>query len=87
MARKKAATATVDAPQIPLEELIKRLLERLDNQAASAEEVRMLRALEILERLGTPEARQLLQMLASGAPGASLTQEAAEALKRLTKKP
>jgi hypothetical protein len=28
MARKKAATATVDAPQIPLEELIKRLLER-----------------------------------------------------------
>jgi RNA polymerase primary sigma factor len=28
MARKKAATATVDAPQIPLEELIRKLLER-----------------------------------------------------------
>jgi RNA polymerase primary sigma factor len=28
MARKKSATATVDAPQVPLEELIKKLIEK-----------------------------------------------------------
>ena len=49
---------------------LKRLLDRLDNQAASADEVRVVRALEILERLGTPEARELLQVLAGGAPEA-----------------
>src|SRR5581483_10256059 len=34
MARKKAATATVEAPQLPLEELIKKLIERGKKRAS-----------------------------------------------------
>jgi hypothetical protein len=36
-----------------------------------------------LERIGTPEARQLLKRLATGAPGARLTREAKASLERL----
>jgi hypothetical protein len=37
---------------------------------------------EVLESLGTPEARQVLQTLARGAAEARLTREARAALKR-----
>jgi WD40 repeat protein len=42
-----------------------------------------LRAIAILEWMGTPEARALLRVLAEGAPDARLTVEARAALKRL----
>jgi hypothetical protein len=45
--------------------------------------LRGVRAVEVLERAGTPEARQLLAALAGGAPGALLTREAAASLQRL----
>ena len=41
------------------------------------------RAVEVLEGLGTPEAKKLLEELARGAPGAALTRDADAALKRL----
>jgi hypothetical protein len=41
------------------------------------------RAVEVLERIGTPAARQVLQALADGAPGAMLTMEAKDAQLRL----
>jgi hypothetical protein len=49
--------------------------------------LRELRALEVLERLGTPEARQVLKALADGAPAARLTREARSALDRLARQP
>jgi hypothetical protein len=42
-----------------------------------------LRAIEVLERIGTPEARDVLQILAKGAAGGLLTQEAQASLQRL----
>jgi WD40 repeat protein len=53
----------------------------------SPEEVRALRAVEALERIGTREARQELSALAQGAPEAHLTQEAKAVLERLTRRP
>jgi RNA polymerase sigma factor (sigma-70 family) len=47
--------------------------------------LRQVRAVEVLEKMGTPPARQLLQRLAVGAPVARLTKEAAAALGRLGK--
>jgi hypothetical protein len=49
----------------------------------SPEDVRRYRALEVLEKVNTPEARQLLQALARGAEGARLTHEAKTILERL----
>jgi WD40 repeat protein len=63
---------------------IEELLERLEpgQTTPSADAVRQSRAIEVLELLGTPEARDILGSLAKGAPG-KLTTEATLALKHL----
>jgi hypothetical protein len=48
--------------------------------------LRGVRAVEVLERVGTAEAQQVLQELAKGAPEARLTQEAKTSLERLAKR-
>ncbi len=45
--------------------------------------LRTLRCIQVLEQIGTPEARQLLRMLTTGAPAARETREAREALERM----
>ena len=47
---------------------------------------RTVRAVDLLEALGTPEARALLESLAGGVPGAFLTDEARAALRRLDRR-
>jgi RNA polymerase sigma factor (sigma-70 family) len=64
---------------------IQRLLEDLAAPLAAPESLRLVRAVELLERLGTAAARDLLQKLATGAPAARLTQESQAALQRLGK--
>lgn len=65
----------------------KRRLDELRQQTGGivlqGERLRTHRAVEILERIGTAEARRLLQALADGAPGAQLTTTAHAALKRM----
>jgi hypothetical protein len=59
------------------------LLEKLAEAGTSPEWLRTVRALEALERAGTPEARQVLEALARGTPEARLTREAKATLERL----
>jgi RNA polymerase sigma factor (sigma-70 family) len=54
---------------------------------SSPELVRAVRAVELLERLATPEARELLTVLGRGAADARLTREAAASLNRLNARP
>jgi hypothetical protein len=61
---------------------VERLLKKMVGQTGG-EPVRELRVVETLELAGGPEARQVLQTLAAGAPEARLTREARAALKRL----
>jgi WD40 repeat protein len=61
---------------------VKRLLEKLE-PTASPENLRVLRALEVLEHIGTAEARRVLERLADGTPEARLTREAKASLARL----
>ena len=70
-------------PSLEVRRRIDRLLEKLESAAPSPEQLRLLRALEVLEHIGTPEARELLRTLAKGASGARLTQEAKASLDRL----
>jgi hypothetical protein len=63
---------------------IETLLQRLDGPITSGETLRRLRAVEVLEHIGSPEARRVLRTLAEGAPEAILTREAKAALDRLS---
>jgi hypothetical protein len=75
----------------PSAEVRRRLDALLEKEAREAREpspdrLRALRAVEILERIGTPEAQQALRLLAAGAPGARLTREAKASLERLARR-
>jgi WD40 repeat protein len=53
----------------------------------SAEELRRAHAVEVLERIGSPDAKKLLNHMAQGAPGAKSTQDAHAALHRFPDRP
>jgi hypothetical protein len=70
----------------------KRIESILENRAGAGsangtEDLRARRALAVLERVGTAEAKALLRKLAGGASDAPLTQEAKRALDRLNRRP
>jgi WD40 repeat protein len=80
-ALKKALAA---APSAEVRRALEDLLDRLkDKGGPPSELVRPLRAVEVLEDLGTPEARKLLENLARGRAEAPLTEAARAALARL----
>ena len=65
---------------------IERLLaqaERATRPFGTPDRLREWRALEVLERIRTPAAVELLQTLATGAPDSPLTVHAAEVLARM----
>jgi hypothetical protein len=74
-------------PALETRRRAEQLLEKLTALTLSPEQLRLVRALEVLERAGTAEARQVLAALARGAPGALATREAQAALRRLNGRP
>jgi DNA-binding beta-propeller fold protein YncE len=72
-------------PTIETRKRAEELLEKLTGGNLTTEQLRTVRAVEALERMATPEARQLLQTLAQGAPGALTTRQAQAALDRLAR--
>jgi RNA polymerase sigma factor (sigma-70 family) len=68
---------------------LEQLLEKQERQrwSPSPEGLQVRRAVEVLERAGTLEARRVLEALAAGAPEARLTQDARGALARLSRRP
>jgi hypothetical protein len=86
LARPALEEALKKRPSVEMQRRIEELLGRLKpGQKLSADDLRRLRAVEVLEDLGTPEAKRLLEELAKGAPGAALTRDAEAALTRLGK--
>jgi RNA polymerase sigma factor (sigma-70 family) len=63
-----------------------RRIEALLSSVEGRQKLEMLRGVEVLERLGTAEARELLETLARGTPGARLTREASAAAERLARR-
>ncbi len=70
----RATLAAQPSPEV--RRRVEELLEKLEAPRKASRLLRDLRAVEMLERMGTPEARQLLETLARGAPAARLTREA-----------
>jgi WD40 repeat protein len=72
-------------PGVPVEtrRRVELLLARLERFTPPAAQLRELRALAVLEYLGTPQARAVVEALAAGAPETRLTQQARATLERL----
>jgi HEAT repeat protein len=78
----RKALASKPAPEVRrrIESILKK------SRTLSPETLLVVRAVEVLENIGTPEARELLKSLADGVPEAVLTQEAKASLERLAEK-
>jgi hypothetical protein len=74
--------ALANPPSPEVRRRIEKLLTLLSDQGLSGESLQAVRVVESLEHIATPEARQLLEKLAAGAPEARLTHEAKAALER-----
>ncbi|MBY0231810.1 MAG: PQQ-like beta-propeller repeat protein [Gemmataceae bacterium] len=74
--------AAIEGATIETRMRLERVLKPLDGRTSDPAWLRQVRAVEVLERLGTKEARTVLERLSKGAPGAALTEEAKAALGR-----
>jgi WD40 repeat protein len=74
-------------PSLEVRKQVDMLLERIHSGQRSPHALRESRALEVLECLATPDAKRLLEKLATGVPESRLTQEAKEAIERLASRP
>jgi hypothetical protein len=75
-------------PSLEVQRRIEKILDRLkDRLAWPQERLRLLRTVEILEKIGTPEARRGLEDLARRAADVELKQEAKASLERLARRP
>jgi hypothetical protein len=77
--------APASRPSAELRRRAEELLEVLATRALLPERQRQLRGVEVLEAVGTPQARKTLEKLAAGPADAWLTQEAGRALERLAR--
>jgi hypothetical protein len=75
--------ALEDDPPLERRRRLEDLLRRVETERLLAEELRVWRAIEVLERIGTSEARRVLEALAGGAAEALPTTAARAALDRL----
>jgi RNA polymerase sigma factor (sigma-70 family) len=80
-----ALRAALDkAPNLESRRRLEQLLEKLEGLGSHGEPLRISRAVEVMEQIGTAEVRQLLTLLAGGASRAWLTREAQAALDRFS---
>lgn len=84
MAEARLRTTLSQNQALEVRKRIEDLLHRL-KLGPPPEQLRTLRAIEVLEYLGTPEARELLQKLSKGAAGRVETEDAKAALGRLAR--
>ena len=82
LAKPALTKALAGMPSAEARNRIKELLDALES-LPSEDRLRVLRAVEVLEMIGSPEARSVLKRLAGGASEAALTRQAKAALERL----
>jgi WD40 repeat protein len=70
-------------PPLDVRQRVEQLLDKVAAHKPQPEQLRELRAVELLELAGTPEAKRVLDALAKGAAGARLTRDAKAAADRM----
>ncbi|MBY0524228.1 MAG: tetratricopeptide repeat protein, partial [Gemmataceae bacterium] len=75
-----------DNPPLEVRQRLESLLAKLAGPVTDPETLRAIRAVEVLEKIGTPDAQAILRTLAKGAEDARLTQDAKAALERLERR-
>lgn len=78
--------ALADKPSAELRKRATALLKKLDEQKVSSDDLQALRAVEVLESIGTPEAAKLIESLAKTSPSPRVAEEAKAAGTRMRKK-
>jgi RNA polymerase sigma factor (sigma-70 family) len=86
LAEKALRKALVAVRSPEAHQRLESLLQKVEAQGWSPKQLLALRAIELLEHIGTAEAKHVLQQFARGAPEARLTQEAKASLERLAKR-
>ena len=86
MAEPALRKALKEKPSLETRKRMEALLEKIDGQILTPEQLRIIRALQVLETIATPEARRILERLAAGADGARLTLDAKASLQRLARR-
>jgi hypothetical protein len=71
------------SPSAEVRRRVEDLLTKLGGDDRDPDERRLLRAVEVLEGIGTPEARKLLEELAKASPTTEVSDEAKASLGRL----
>jgi hypothetical protein len=66
---------------------LKSLLDEIEKKLVEEESLQTLKAIAVLAAMGTPEARELLSRLATGAAGSRITESARQPLPRTAKCP
>jgi HEAT repeat protein len=77
--------AMAEKPSLEARRRLEELTNKLDGPVTIPEQARELRCIEVLEHIGSPEARRLLEELSKGAEGARVTRDAKASLERLNK--
>jgi dipeptidyl aminopeptidase/acylaminoacyl peptidase len=75
-----------EKPPLEVVQRLEQLLLKIEHQQLSPDSIRVLRAIEVLEHIGSTDAKQLLQKLVTGGHGALATHEAKASLTRLNKR-
>lgn len=86
LAEAELRKALANRPSPEMRRRVEHVLARTQGAAPTADRLRTGRALEMLELVGSPEARRLLETLAGGPARSTLSQDARAALDRLAKR-
>jgi hypothetical protein len=78
--------ALKEKPSLEARKRMEVILEQIERRNLKPDRLRIVRAVQVLESIGTPKAKQILEGLAQGASGAGLTEEAKAALQRLARR-
>jgi WD40 repeat protein len=78
--------ALAERPSLEIRRRLEPMLDNLTGSILTPEQIRVVRAIEVLDKIGTPLARQALERLAGGAAGSLTTRQAQSVLERQSKK-